>query len=61
LVLLAGGLMDSSLNEFNFIHAEDSIFIRADDVLKMLELKKSFTKEDIQKLADCFERYRNAK
>jgi hypothetical protein len=27
----------------------------------MLELKKSFTKEDIQKLADCFERYRNAK
>lgn len=53
--------MESSLSEFNFIHAEDTIFIRADDVLKMLELKKIFTKEDIQKLADCFDRYKNEK
>ena len=52
--------MESSLSEFNFIHAEDTIFIRADDVLKMLELKK-FSKEDIQKLAECFERYKNEK
>ena len=47
--------------EFSFIRAEDTIFIRADDVLKMLELKKIYSNEDILKLGECFEKYKQEK
>jgi len=49
--------MDDSLREFDFIKAEDTIFIRAEDVLKILGLKRIFSNEDILMLGKTFDKY----
>lgn len=53
--------MKSSLTEFDYIKKDNNIFVRDEDIIKLLLLKSSFTKEDIDKLSDTLQQLAQSK